>query len=1023
VAVFIWLGLPPGASRAVVYASDITPPTPPTVHPEIEGFADTHVHQFANLAFGGLEVWGSPVDPFDIDGSQFLADPDAARKRALPNSDYIYVSAAQAADYLGLTDLPATFTPAATKCEVGLCFAAVPPSPCPAGTGVPGNPCWRIEIHGSNGQGDLLNRMIAQLPEHGTAGFPLMQGWPAFDVVTAQQVYWEWLKRAHDHGLKLMTMLAVNNQVLCHLAVHRLSFGCDDDSSVKRQIEGAIALEKYIDMVEGGDGFYKIVKTAAEARDAINKGKLAVVLGAEVDTPWRCRRDGNCDDDGVKAEVQKYYDMGIRVVYPVHIMDNQFGGAALYDGLFEVANALVNGGQFFDIVAGAQCPAGLEWRSDIRETIGSVQGGIKTAFDVVMGVSVAALAGEPTALLLVGTLTATMGVLVGTLTAAVPLFSMYAPMAYTYLSTINPDFATFAHIALLIGGPFLPVLATAGLVLLVVAAPGEVGTAPQANCNGRGLTDLGATLVNELMDHQMMVDVDHSDAATLEDILKIAEDRKYPGIVSGHTGLLGAASTHAEAKPFLPPGQPWDAGKTGRHEGVKSDDTIRRIVALGGSVSLALAQGGRARIRDFDPNDNVPFDCGGSSQTFAQVYLYATKGLELKAVSFGSDMNGFSTWPVPRYGARFCGNKPGQLGDIGPGYNPEAGKLTYPFLDNLTPAGSVDKYQFGTRVWDYNFDGLAHIGLYPDFIADLEKIGLTKAELAPLFAGVEAYVRMWEKIDDAAAPTVRCGTVGEDWHDSDVSVPCIAFDSGFGLDDDGDASFFLSTSVPLGTETDDASTDTHGPICDAAVHCTGKVPAISGINVDKKDPTVVVAMPAAGTPSYTVGQIVMADYSCTDFGSGVATCAGPVPTGGNLDTSAGAHPFTVSATDKVGHAVSVAHPYVVGYAICPLYDPTVTKKAGSTVPIKVRVCDATGANLSSPSIVLHATGVTRTSNNTPAALEDSGNANPDFDFRYDAGLGGYIFNLSTNGFAPGSYLLNYSVSGDPTGHTAAFAVR
>jgi hypothetical protein len=282
---------------------------------------------------------------------------------------------------------------------------------------------------------------------------------------------------------------------------------------------------------------------------------------------------------------------------------------------------------------------------------------------------------------------------------------------------------------------------------------------------------------------------------------------------------------------------------------------------------------------------------------------------------------------------------------------------------------------------------------------------------------------MWEKVNDQQAPTVRCGTVGEDWHDADVSVPCIAFDTGFDLADAGDASFFLSTSVPLASETGDASTGTHAKICDKAGHCSAAVPAIPGLNVDKKDPAVVVATPAAGTPSYTVGQVVTSDYSCTDFGSGVATCAGPVPTGGTLDTTVGAHAFTVNATDHVGHAAGVAHPYVVGYAICPLYDPTVTKKAGSTVPIKVRLCDATGANLSSPSLALHATAVTRTSNNTPAALEDSGNANPDFDFRYDAALGGYIFNLSTKGYGAGSYVLQFSASGDPTGHTAGFAVR
>jgi len=1034
VTVFIWMGLLPGGGRGVVYASDITPPEAPTVHPAIEGFADTHVHQFANLGFGGLEVWGSPVDPL-LDAAAFVADPEAARKRALPNSDYIYLSAAQAVDYLGLSELPVTLTPAATKCDQGLCFAAAPPSPCPAGSGVPANPCWRIEIHGLNDGGDLLNKMIAELPEHGTAGYPLMLGWPAFDVVTAQQVYWEWLKHAHDHGLKLMTMLALNNQVLCHVAVHRLSFGCDDDSAVKRQIDAAYQLQDYIDSLEGGAGlgFYRIVTNAEEARAVIEKGQLAVVLGVEVDTPWRCRRDGNCDDAGVKAAVQQYYDDGIRVVYPVHLMDNQFGGSALYNGLFEVSNLLVNGGKFFQDGSGpfdivTQCPAGLEWRSDIRASISDAKSGLHTAIDALIALFFIGVFAGPIFLAAVGIVLPIVTTAVGILTAALPAMSLFVPVLYSYFNALNPDFAHFATVLGAVGGILLPlevVALTVALAFFIDKAPGAVGVAPAPNCNSRGLTLLGKTLINELMDHGMMVDVDHTDAVTLEDIMQIAEQRKYPGIVSGHTGLLGAAATMTEAMVVLAPrGEAFKPAHTGRHEGVKTDAMVQRIVNLGGSVSLALAQGGLAGIRDYSASDSVPFNCGNSSQTFAQVYLYATKTLGLTAVSFGSDLNGFATWPRPRYGSRFCGTLPGHQGDFSDTYDAVGGKLTYPFLDpygvNNVP---VDRYQFGARVWDYNVDGLAHIGLYPDFIADLEANGLTKADLRPLFNGVENYVRMWEKIDDVAPPTVRCGKVGEDWHDSDVSVPCIAFDSGYGLDDTGDASFFLSTSVALGTETDDATTDTHGPICDKAAHCTGVILGITGINIDKKAPEVVVATPAAGTPSFTVGQIVTADYSCTDLGSGIASCAGPKPPGGNLDTNPGAHAFTVNATDKVGHATGVAHPYVVGYAICPLYDPTVTKKAGSTVPFKVRVCDIAGGNLSSAQITLHATGVTRTSSNTPATLEDSGNANPDFDFRYDAALGGYIFNLSTRGFAAGSYVLTYSISGDPTSHAAAFAVR
>jgi hypothetical protein len=67
--------------------------------------------------------------------------------------------------------------------------------------------------------------------------------------------------------------------------------------------------------------------------------------------------------------------------------------------------------------------------------------------------------------------------------------------------------------------------------------------------------------------------------------------------------------------------------------------------------------------------------------------------------------------------------------------------------------------------------------------------------------------------------------------------------------------------------------------------------------------------------------------------------------------------------------------------------------------------------------------VTRISTSTPAALDDSGNANPDLDFRYDAALGGYIFNLSTKGYAAGTYALRFTAGADPTTHTALFAVR
>ena len=114
------------------------------------------------------------------------------------------------------------------------------------------------------------------------------------------------------------------------------------------------------------------------------------------------------------------------------------------------------------------------------------------------------------------------------------------------------------------------------------------------------------------------------------------------------------------------------------------------------------------------------------------------------------------------------------------------------------------------------------------------------------------------------------------------------------------------------------------------------------------------------------------------------------------------------------------------YNVCLLYDSTKAAKSGSTIPVKLQLCDSSGNDLSSPTVTLHAFSITMESSTISGAVQDSGNANPDNDFRFDPSLGptgGYIFNLSTRGLSTGSYRLNFTVSGDPTVHGAPFQVK
>jgi microsomal dipeptidase-like Zn-dependent dipeptidase len=54
-------------------------------------------------------------------------------------------------------------------------------------------------------------------------------------------------------------------------------------------------------------------------------------------------------------------------------------------------------------------------------------------------------------------------------------------------------------------------------------------------CNTRGLTDLGAYLVEEMMDRGMVIQVDHMGVRTAQAVLDLAEAADYPGVVSVHT--------------------------------------------------------------------------------------------------------------------------------------------------------------------------------------------------------------------------------------------------------------------------------------------------------------------------------------------------------------------------------------------------------------------------------------------------------------------------------------------------------
>jgi hypothetical protein len=91
---------------------------------------------------------------------------------------------------------------------------------------------------------------------------------------------------------------------------------------------------------------------------------------------------------------------------------------------------------------------------------------------------------------------------------------------------------------------------------------------------------------------------------------------------------------------------------------------------------------------------------------------------------YGADMNGFGAQGGPR-------GKDAK--------NP----VKYPFK-SFDGGATIDRQRSGQRTWDINVDGVAHYGLYPDWIEDLRMLAGDQI-VEDMARGSEAYLQMWER--------------------------------------------------------------------------------------------------------------------------------------------------------------------------------------------------------------------------------------------------------------------------------------
>ena len=209
-----------------------------------------------------------------------------------------------------------------------------------------------------------------------------------------------------------------------------------------------------------------------------------------------------------------------------------------------------------------------------------------------------------------------------------------------------------------------------------------------AQCNKRGLTDLGEYAIREMMKRNMLFDPDHMSVLGRRQSLALTESADYGGVVSSHS---------------------WS-----------TDDAYPRITKAGGF--------------------NAPY--AGGSTGFVKQWQDLKKSKTSKfrfGIGYGADMNGFGGQGPPR-GAD------------------QPNKVEYPFK-SFDGGTTLDKQVWGERTWDVNTDGVAHYGLYPDWVEDLRKLAGNEI-VEDLAMGVEAYLQTWERASRIRFPGCRSAHEG-----------------------------------------------------------------------------------------------------------------------------------------------------------------------------------------------------------------------------------------------------------------------
>jgi hypothetical protein len=289
----------------------------------------------------------------------------------------------------------------------------------------------------------------------------------------------------------------------------------------------------------------------------------------------------------------------------------------------------------------------------------------------------------------------------------------------------------------------------------------------------------------------------------------------------------------------------------------------------------------------------------------------------------------------------------------------------------------------------------------PDVTVSNETSGLVVNGNAKDTAGNTGTDSVTVKLDKTA-PTINgaivSGTLGNNgWYVSPVGVKFTCLDSLSGVAVCPDDENVVLSSNGAGQSVS-------GTAKDKADNATTKT--VSGINIDNENPTITDVNVASGV--YILGAAPAATCTANDSYSGLLSCKVTVNGGTN---GVGTFGWTATATDKAGNTATQSGTYQVLYRFGGFLQPindtahqvgtTATTtisvfKAGSTVPVKFQLRNASGQVVQSATTPAWLTPVKGSTMSLP--VDESAyltSADSGATYRYDATAQQYIFNWKT----------------------------